>query len=303
MSRPPSGEQIELSHRDQSAVVVEVGAGLRSYTVAGREILDGYGVDQLCTGGRGQPLIPWPNRVRDGRYEWNGKPLQLDITEPARNNALHGLVNWRSWTAAQRTPSRVAMTHLLHPTPGYPFELELEIDYELGDDGLTVTATTLNASDERCPYGIGWHPYIAPPGLEFINDCELTLPAASYQLADERLIPTGNASVEGTQFDFRRSRRFGDIVLDHCLLDLERDQDELARMVVAGPVGSTTLWADANYPYLMVFSGDALAPPERRRGIAIEPMTCAPNAFVSGEGLIVLEPGQRHVSRWGISFA
>ncbi|MGD0196354.1 MAG: aldose 1-epimerase family protein [Solirubrobacteraceae bacterium] len=301
MSRAPSGEQFELSHGDQRAVVVEVGGGLRSYSVAGREILDGFGVEELCSGGRGQTLIPWPNRVRDGRYEWDGSELQLDITEPARGNALHGLVNWRNWTAAERSPSRVVMAHLLHPTPGYPFELELAITYELGEGGLTVTAATHNVSDRACPYGIGWHPYVAPPGLEFIDECEVTLPAATVQIADERLIPYSSEPVEGTDFDFRAPRRFGDLVLDHCLLDLARGEDDLARMVLTGPAGSTTLWADANYPYLMVFSGDALAPPQRRRGLAVEPMTCAPNAFISGEGLIRIEPGEHHVSSWGIA--
>ncbi|HEX2703538.1 MAG TPA: aldose 1-epimerase family protein [Solirubrobacteraceae bacterium] len=303
MSRPPSGEQIELSHGDQQAVVVEVGAGLRSYRVGGREIIDGYGVEEICSAARAQPLTPWPNRVQDGVYEWSGTRHQLDITEPELNNAIHGLTMWRNWTVSERTNSRVVLSQTLHPVPGYPFALAIEANYELADDGLTVTLSARNEGEVACPYGQGWHPYFRPPGLEQIDECVVTLPAATRLLVDERLIPVGAEATAGTAFDFRAARTLGDLKLDDCFLDLDRGEDGLTRATVAGPAGSTTIWADETYGYLQVFSGDALEQPRRRRGLAIEPMTCAANAFVSGVSLIQLEPGERSVSRCGITVA
>jgi len=301
----PSGEQIELSYGEQRAVVVEVGGALRTYSVGGREILDGYALSELCSGGRGHPLMPWPNRVRDGRYEWDGADLQLDINEPALANAIHGLVQWRNWSWGEREPSRVVMAHSLHPTPGYPFALELAISYELLDRGLVVTTHATNAAARACPYGVGFHPYLRLAGASLINDGILTLPAATHLVADERLIPQSREMVAGGAFDFRAPRVLGDLVVDDCFTDLERDSDGLARVAFERPDGSasTVLWLDSAYPYLMVFTGETLPLADRRRGIAIEPMSCAPNALQSGEGLVRLEPGVTHVARWGIEFA
>ena len=160
-TRAFSGEQIELRHGDHRAVVVEVGAGLRTYDLGERRIIDGYGTDRLPSGSRGQILVPWPNRVRDGRYEWEGNALQLDITEVPHHNAMHGLLAWRNWTVAERDSARVVMSHVLHPTPGYPFELAVEMTYELGDGGLTVTASAINEGETACPLATAftriWH--------------------------------------------------------------------------------------------------------------------------------------------------
>jgi aldose 1-epimerase len=299
----PSGEQIEIAHGDQRAVVVEVGGGLRTYTVGGRAILDGYDETELCIGGRGQPLIPWPNRVRDGRYEWAGRSLQLDITEPELNNALHGLTRWRNWRVAERARTRLVMEEVLYPTPGYPFALDLQITYELLDHGLVVTTRARNIGVDAAPYGVGFHPYLQRPEASLIDDAILTLPASVELVADERLIPQTRESVAGGACDFGTPRAIGNVVIDACFTDLTRDADGLARFVLAEPDGSarSVVWFDDNYPYVMVYTADTLPLPERRRGIAIEPMTCAPNAFQTGEGLIRLEPGGTHQASWGIS--
>lgn len=301
-TRPFTGEQIELRHGDHHAVVVEVGGGLRTYDLGERRIVEGYGIDELASGTRGQILMPWPNRVQDGRYEWEGRALQLDITEVARHNAIHGLLAWRNWTVAERDAARVVMSHVLHPTPGYPFELAAQITYELGDGGLTVTVSAVNEGEVACPFGFGFHPYLAPPGRELIDDCEIRLPARAVLLVDEQLIPYAHAPVAGTEQDFREPRAAGQAVLDHCFVDLVRDSDQLARATITGPAGTTTLWSDAACPFLQVYTGDTLEQAGRRRGgLAIEPMSCAPNAFVSGEGLIRLAPGERYVAVCGIS--
>jgi aldose 1-epimerase len=293
----PSGTQIELSFDDQRAVVTEVGAGLRTYSAGDREVLDGYPPDELAGSGRGQLLIPWPNRIRDGAYELDGRRHQLPLNELERDNAIHGLVRWSSWNITERAAGRVVLGHVLRPQPGYPFTLELRVEYSLSREGLAVRTTATNAGADACPYGAGAHPYLAV-GAGGVDEAVLRVPARVVLEADERGIPVGSASVEGTELDFRKPRPIGRARLDHCFTNLDGGEDGRVRV----ELGRTTLWADESYPYLMVFTGDGL-PKAERRSLAVEPMTCAPNAFSSGDGLVVLEPGESHAAAWGITLA
>ncbi|HEY5316807.1 MAG TPA: aldose 1-epimerase family protein [Solirubrobacteraceae bacterium] len=299
--RPPSGEQISLELGPQRATVVEVGGGLRAYALGGWDVVDGYGVHERCSGARGQPLIPWPNRLRDGRYRWKGAELQLDLSEPALQNAIHGLVRWRNWEVRAREPARVVLGHVLHGEPGYPFMLALELEYVLEPRGLTVTTSALNIGPEACPYGAGMHPYFSL-GADSIDEAVLTVPAARRLLVDERGIPVGEEPVDDGPLDFRAPREIGSAQLDACFTGFDRDEDGNLRARLHAPDGSrqVTVWASRDYEYLMVFTGDTLAEERRRRGVAIEPMTCAPDALRSGAGLVRLEPGERHVASWGI---
>jgi len=291
----PSGEQVALVFGEQRAVVVGVGAGLRTYCVGERPILDGYGAGELCPSGRGQLLVPWPNRIEDGRYEFDGRSNQLPLNEPERRNAIHGLVRWSHWSVVDRAAERVALEHVLYPQPGYPFALELRAEYSLSAEGLVVRIEATNVGPEAAPFGAGWHPYLAVGG-DVVDGVELRVPAATVLVTDERGLPVRRAAVAEEGLDFCEARPIGPARLDHCFTDLERDE----RGRAAARMGTTTLWVDESFPYLMVFTGDGL-PDVERRSVAVEPMTCAQNAFRSGEGLIRLEPGQAHVGRWGIS--
>jgi aldose 1-epimerase len=291
----PSGEQVELAFGEQRAVVVGVGAGLRTYSVGGRPVIDGFDAGELCPSGRGQLLVPWPNRIEDGRYEFDGRSFQLALDEPERRNAIHGLTRWSHWSVADRAADRVTFEHILYPCPGYPFSLALRVEYLLSDAGLTVRTEATNVGSDTAPYGAGSHPYLAVDH-DLVDDVELRVPAATVLLANERGIPLDRAAVADEGLDFREPRAIGSVKLDHCFTELEREDDGRARAVV----GTTTLWADESYPYLMIFTGDGL-PDVERRSIAVEPMTCAPNAFRSGEGLVRLEAGESHVAGWGIS--
>ena len=293
----PSGDQYWLETDNQEASVVEVGGGLRTYTVAGVDVLDGYGVDDMAAGGRGQNLIPWPNRIEDGKYSFAGVDLQLALTEPSRHNASHGLVRWVNWTATANDGDRVVMELTLHPQPGYPFTLALSVEYRLGAGGLSVATTATNAGDRPCPYGAGAHPYVTV-GTDLVDDAVLLVPAETRLEADDRGIPTGAVAVEGTPYDFREARPIGDLVIDSAYTDVTGNE-----AVFAAPDGQrrVTLWWDSSYRWVMVFTGDTVEPSRRRRGLAIEPMTCAPNAFVTGDGLRVLEPEESWTTVWGIA--
>jgi aldose 1-epimerase len=296
----PSGQQFALTFGDQRAVVVEVGGGLRVYSVAGRELLDGYGVEEICTSGRGQVLIPWPNRIEDGRYDFDGENYQLALDEPDQRNAIHGLVRWGAWSAAERAPGRVVMSHTLHPQPGYPFSLALSIEYTLSEEGLGVQTTATNVGADACPYGAGAHPYLTL-GTPTVDSLLLRAPGRTVIRSDSRGLPSGEEPVEGTQCDFRQPRALGSTQLDHAFMDLDRDDGGLARVELTDPSGgaSLVLWLDEAYPYLQLFTGDPL-PDVARRSIAVEPMTCPPNAFRTGKSVIRLEPGQSFTSRWGL---
>jgi aldose 1-epimerase len=279
----PSGAQWEIRHGDQVAVVVEVGGGLRLYESGGVPVLDGYGVDEMCAGGRGQHLVPWPNRLAGGRYEFDGRSLQLPINEVARQNALHGLVRWANWTLSSLEPDRVRVAYVLHPQPGYPFTLGLEVEYTLGGSGLNITVSANNLGRERLPYGAGHHPYLTA-GEPTIDSALIQLRATSSP-------------------DYRTPRTIGETQLDAPFTGLERDERGLAwfEMRAGRSDRVVRVWMDSSYTHVMLFTGDTLQDESRRRqGLAVEPMTCAPNAFATGEGLIILAPGASHESSWGI---
>lgn len=299
--RPPSGEQVEIALGDQKAVVVEVGGGLRTYSVAGSEVLDGYRADAMSTSGRGQVLMPWPNRIKDGSYEFEGERHQLPINDLAEQDAIHGLVRWAGWAVGEREPHRVVMQHEIHPQPGYPFSLAVSVEYSLSERGLHVTTTAENVGARSCPYGCGTHPYLTV-GTPTVDSVTLRVPARTVLSSDERGIPVGSESVEDTEYDFRRPRPIGSTRLDHAFTDLERGVDGLARVTLSSPTGGAglTVWIDGSYGYLQLFTGDPL-PDVDRRSLAVEPMTCPANAFRTGEGLIRLEPGEVFTSVWGIA--
>jgi aldose 1-epimerase len=301
---PPSGDQFEITAGGYRAVVTESGAALRLLEHDGRPLLDGFGEDELSPGGRGQMLMPWPNRLRDGAYSFGGRDLQLPLTEPARHNASHGLARWAAWSLEEHTPHSVSLGYRLMAQTGYPWTVDLHVVHDLSADGLTVTQTATNMSAAEAPYASGAHPYlVAGPGP--VDGWELTLPAATRSLVDERKLPVGREPVEGTAYDFRVARPIRDVELDHAFTDLERDPDGTATVVLRDPGTGhgVTLWADGAHRWLQVYSADDV-PATARRSLAVEPMTAQADAFRSGEDLVTLAPagsdGDELSASWGI---
>ena len=298
---PPSGEQFEIVAGTQRATITEVGATLRSYTVDGTHVLDGFEVAEPSNAGRGQILAPWPNRLEDGRYTFEGVEGRAALDEPERGNAIHGLVRWLPWHVTSRSPSAVSFGCVLHPQPAYPWRLELSVAYSIDDTGLTATAAASNLSGTAAPFGVGFHPYLTV-GSSTIDDLHVTIPARTRLEADERGLPTGDADVDG-DFDFRAAKRIGRIELDTGYTDLTRSEDGRARVDVdvAGGGRGLTLWVDEAFGYLMIYTGHSIEPASRRRqGLAVEPMTCPPNAFRSGRDIVRLAPGGGWSGTWGI---
>ncbi len=296
----PSGKQLEISSGDQRATVVEVGGGIREYMVGDGRVFDPYAIDAMCDGAHGAPLIPWPNRLADGRYRFDGTDYQVALTEPEKHNAIHGFLRWRPWQVLRHTDSGVRMGTRLFPMEGYPFLLDVEVDYALGEQGLVVATTATNAGVSPCPYGAGQHPYLSS-GDGLVDDCTLQVEAATRIVTDpERQLPVGTEAVEGTPFDFRRPRSLGPERLDFPFTDLARDADGRAWARLGRPDGRRAeLWVDESYPIIELYTGDTLDPGRRRRGLGTEPMTCPPNAFATGDAVIRLEPGQAVTTTWG----
>jgi aldose 1-epimerase len=294
------GEQLEIACGQQRVGVVELGGGLRSYAVVGRDVLDGFPPGERPTSGRGQVLAPWPNRIENGSYDFDGQRMQLPLTEPEHGNAIHGLVRRATWSLVEQESDRVVLDYVLEQQPGYPFALAFAIEYALSDQGLAVTTTARNIGPQACPYGLGQHPYLTL-GTPSVDTLRLKVPGAAVLLSDERGLPVRTEAVDGTEYDFRAGRTIGGTVLDNGYTRLERDIDGRARVLLDDPEDGSgvTLWVDESYPYLMVFTGDPL-PDVARRAIAVEPMTCPPNAFRTGESLIRLAPGESTASTWGI---
>jgi aldose 1-epimerase len=296
----PSGQQYELSLGEHRLTVVEVGGGVREYAVGTRDVLHPYPLDQMCDGAHGTPLIPWPNRLADGRYEFDGVAYQVALTEPEKSNAIHGFLRWRSWTPRARSATEVVMGHLLYPLPGYPFTLDVEVGYQLDDEGLTVTTTATNIGRTTAPWACGAHPYLSP-GEGLVDDCQLQFAAGVRVDTDSRQLPVADVATAGTEFDFGTRRRIGDLAMDFAFRELARDDDGRAWVSLTGPDGRTAkLWLDATYPLVEVYTADTLEPHRRRGGLGVEPMTAPPNALASGDGVLRLEPGQSSRHQWGV---
>lgn len=312
---PLTGAQHLISAGDYRACVTQLGGGLRELTYRGQPLIASYEPDELPPAGAGELLAPWPNRIDGGRYDFGGTTYQLDLSEAARGNAIHGLTRWANWEpvqgpwpasaaepAAGGPADRVTLGHRLLGSPGYPFCLRLTITYRLeASSGLHVAVSAWNTGSRPAPYGTGCHPYLTT-GDPVVDGCELQVDATHWLPADDRGIPSQPPQdVAGTRFDFRAARRIDDTQLDHALTGLIRDEAGLAWAQLANGQVKLGLWAGPGYDWLQVFTGDALAPPMRRRALAVEPMTCPANAFVTGEGLLTLAPGDSVTHTWGIA--
>ncbi len=296
-----SGTQWSIEADGHRATVVEVGGVLRHYAVGDTDILDGFTADELSPASAGQILAPWPNRIRDGHYSFEGQAYQLGLTEPARNNAIHGLTNWARWSVVEQSADAVTLEFDLPAQVGYPWWLRLRTRWSVSADGLRCDQEVVNQSGSNAPWGYSVHPYLQLPGVA-VDDILLHVPGHNRIVADARLLPIGAVKVAGTDYDYTEPRRIGIQILDTTFGDIEHDESGRTAVTIADPnsAAKVEVWADEKFKYWQVFSGDTLHGERFRRSVAIEPMTCPPDAFRTGRDLIVLEPGQTWSASWGI---
>ncbi|PKW14052.1 aldose 1-epimerase family protein [Saccharopolyspora spinosa] len=299
---PITGRQFEITSGASRAVITEVGAALRVFEVDGVPYAETYDADQLPPAGAGGVLVPWPNRVADGRWRFDGEPQQLALTEPARHNAIHGLLRHTAWTLVEHAESTVVLHAMVPAQPGWPVPLLTSIGYALDADGLTVTHTVENLGSRAVPFGVGVHPYPRAGHAES-DDCTLRLAASTVLPVDaERLLPARPPrALQGDEMDFRTGRRLAGVLLDTAFGGATPALgDEFVRHTLTDRSGhGVQLWADPVFKWVQVYTADDF--PGRGRAIAIEPMTCPPNALNSGEDLLVLQPGENWIGHWGLN--
>ncbi|MHB1262353.1 MAG: aldose epimerase family protein [Thermoplasmatota archaeon] len=292
--------ELTLVSGDLRATVSPFGASLRRLWVERsghppHDLLWGYSGTANKKGGQGDVLIPFPGRIAAGTYAFDGKRHELGKNDKDGPNAIHGFVRGKLWDVGPTGPNSAQFRTRIAAKdhPGYPFDLDVGVGYELLDTGLACAFVVHNAGDSPAPVGAGFHPYVAASaGLE---GTVLGLPAS--QLVEfAGLLPTGRVIDVPAGLDFRQPRPVGPGRLNHCFTGLARDADGFARV----GVGGVELWMDSSFQYVVLYTGDALEA-DARRGLAIEPMTCATDAFNRPEwGLRVLNPGETMHGVWGI---
>ena len=301
----PTGTQYIISRATEQgearATITELAASLREFSIGGIDLVESYAESQTPPFADGIVLAPWPNRIEDGQWMLKGKTQQLDITEGDRNNAIHGLLRNTGYTLIERTAESVTLGATVFPQHGYPFHIATTVRYELGESGLRVTHTATNLSDDEAPFGLGAHPFFKIGDVP-TGELTLTMTAATRFETDERLNPTDEVAVAGTEFDLSAGRVVGDLDFDTAFGGIDAADGVAARLTA--PHGSELrVMVDESFGFVQIFtprnfptlSGTAQA-------IAIEPTTAAPNAFNTGRGLVWLAPEQTYSAAWGVEF-
>ncbi|GAA2972416.1 aldose 1-epimerase [Microbacterium terrae] len=304
---PASGTQHALRSGDYEAVIASVGATLRSLTYQGRDLIVPFDADEVRPSFRGATLAPWPNRVVDGTYSFDGVEYQLPLTEPARSHALHGLASWLDFDAVDKGSDHVTLAAVIQPQTAYPWRIVVSTTFALGADGLTQTVTARNESASPAPWGTATHPYlVAGPG--HVDDWTLELPATQVlEVTADRLSPVALTSVETpatAHFDFRQAKQLGSVFIDHAYTGLVRDADGAVTVSLTdgAGVGVAMTWGE-DCPWVQIHTADKPVAELSRLGLAVEPMTCAPDAFNASAydydaGLLVIEPGAQASASW-----
>jgi aldose 1-epimerase len=295
-----SGNEFKLGTDGYEAIITRRAAALRQLTYQGRNLIVPFAAGEPIPDYRGIIAAPWPNRIADGKYSFDGIDHELPVNEHARQTSLHGLAFDKDWTVKENDARSLTLTCTVGNSAGYPFVLELQAQYVLDQTGLQCAVTATNTGESAAPYGVCPHPYLVA-GNSSLDEWVLNFQAASFlEVTPDRLLPIGAASVEGHPFDFRTPRAIGDIEIDHAFTGMSFD-DGLARLSLLDPAGTGVgmSW-DETCPWLQIHTADKPAPLPNRLGVAVEPMTCPPDAYNSGANLIRLEPAARHTAAWKI---
>ena len=307
-ARAGSGRQIRISGGGYTAEIASVGATLRSLSHRDRPLTATFGADEVRPAALGTGLLPWPNRIAGGAYEFAGRSEQLPITEPERGNAIHGLASWLDWDVVGVAADRVELATRIAAQPGYPHSLEAMARLRLGAGGLRWSITTTNVGSAPAPYGVATHPYLRLPTGR-ADQWRLRVPAHEVLDVDEdtklprRLHPV--AEFADGAFDFTSARPIGPQRIDHAMTGIEAEGGTTG-VELFGPdaadSGVSLSWDPEALPWVQIFTADVPDHPELdRRAVAVEAMTCPPDAFNSGTDLLVLDPGETHEATWTIA--
>ncbi|MDR2508938.1 MAG: aldose 1-epimerase family protein [Candidatus Ancillula sp.] len=304
-----SGKQYEISHTDSkgrvhTARITSLSAALREYTVDGLDVVTPFEADQLPPYYSGITLFPFPNRLEDGTYSFEGVEYQLPINELDKHNQLHSFSQYYDFaTELEVSKSEVSLRLAMPALTSYPFLTHFDVTYSLDDTGLSVAMEATNVGKTNAPCGFGGHPWFSCRGN--MDDASLQFSAESWVKANERLIPVEETAIP-ERFDFSEGRTLKGADFDDAFVKptkLDESAPGVHQVLLTGADGHKTLvWSDGNYPDWQICSGNGIPGDLNRFGLAIEPMTCYANAFKTGRNLIVLKPGQSAGGTWGVVF-
>ena len=307
--REPAAEvsrgDIALTHGSYAAFVSPIGAALTRLSYRERDLIVPFEHGTRFPPYGGALLAPWPNRVIHAQYTSADHGTQrLAVTETDRGHALHGLVVNLRFDVIERGESQVTLATVIDPQQGYPWRIRIETTFELTDGGLAQTVAATNESATAALFGTGCHPYLTT-GTHALDECELSLPASLVQLTQgEQLVPGAvvSVAVDPSRFDFRQRRRLGTASIDHAFTGLHAEQDGqfVARLTAPDGHGVEMVW-DQRCPWVQLYTADTAPQVRIRVGLAIEPMTCPPDAFNSGVDLTPLPPGASTSAEWRIT--
>ena len=268
---------IELSAGDYCAEIRLDGAGLNSLTFNGRNLVEPF-VPLHPEKFRGDVLAPWPNRIRDGKYAYEGVEYQVPLTEPARQNALHGLVNLSLWSLLSKNTTRAELTYELPESEFYPSTLKLLTIYEISEQGLLIEIIVENIGERTAPFGVSIHPYLVADSESKVDYWSLQTPS---------------------NLDFRYPRQIGNTFIDHAFL-VDESLKETNIEILAPSGNGVGMSYSKNLNWIQIHTADRDGGADSRRSLAVEPMTCPPDAFNSGIDLLHLLPAQIERSTWKI---
>jgi aldose 1-epimerase len=263
----------------------------------GTALTETYPDDAIAPRAAGLTLAPWANRIRDGRWTLDGKAKQLDITEPGRGHAIHGLLRNTAYASVRQEPASVSLEASIHPQHGYPFLLRHRVSYTVTAAGaLEVTQTLINDGAQPAPFVLGAHPYLRIGSVP-TEQLTLTVRAAERLVVDEAKIPVGREEVSG-DYDLRAGTVTGRLDLDAGYTALTFDGGRATSTLRAPDGRSVWMWQDESCPYLQVFVTGTF--PGRAVAVALEPMSGPANAFNSAEDIRWLAAGETRSTHWGI---
>lgn len=299
-STPSLPKGFHIHRNGYEARVTSMGGALRSLRHQGRDLVVSFEEDSRIPDYRGVICAPWPNRLADGRYRYGESLYEVPLTEPGRGTALHGFLYDRVWDLEDYSPAAVELSCTVEPTAGYPFQLRLAVRYEVSHRGLRCSVRAVNTGRETAPYGVCPHPYLLA-GPAPLDEWFVTIPAAEFlEVTPDRLLPIAVHPVAGHAFDFRDGRVLGNTTIDHAFTGIIREFGGRAAVRAFDPSGTgVELSWGPEWPWLQIHTADKPLKPDRL-GLAVEPMTCPPDAFNSGTDLIHLAPGRTHTASWTI---
>jgi aldose 1-epimerase len=291
----------EIGGREIRAEISTVGASVQGLWVDGMALVRGSSTPEP-TATSGVVLVPWPNRVRNAKWMLDGETQYLEASEPTAGNAIHGLLADAEYSVVRADAARLVLAARVQNRRGYPFDLEIVVEYALVAAGLESRIEVLNRGHHTAPVALGVHPYVRLGDIP-TNELSLSIDATRTLLLGADDLPLSSVDVRDTPYDLRRGVPVASAPDHACFTGLGAEDGRI-RLRLVGGGASVEVWSDARFRWAQLYITDefpGLEPGES--AIALEPMTAPPDALNSEIDLHWVSPGSSWNREWGISYS